>query len=97
MTRITQDDIIRMNTLYLKIKTYAGVARETGFSPTTVKKYIIPNFKPMEEVKVKKFEGDITLASIEFEKFRVPKWNEFILLTDEEIEEIKELWEEMVI
>ena len=39
--KVTEEDKILMNELYLKLKTYAAVARETGFSPTTVKRYII--------------------------------------------------------
>ena len=44
MKRVTIDDVIKINQAYLKHKTYAGAARETGFSPTTIKKYIIPDF-----------------------------------------------------
>ena len=39
--KVTEEDKILINELYIKLKTYAAVARETGFSPTTVKKYII--------------------------------------------------------
>ena len=42
--KVTPDDILQMNSLYLELKTYAAVARKTGFSAGTVKKYIIPNF-----------------------------------------------------
>ena len=47
--KVTPDDILQMNTLYLELKTYAAVARKTGFSAGTVKKYIIPNFAPATE------------------------------------------------
>ena len=47
--KVTPDDILQMNTLYLELKTYAAVARKTGFSAGTVKKYIIPNFTPAAE------------------------------------------------
>ena len=45
-TVIDDDLIIKMNELYLQIKTYAGVSRALGGtpSPSTVKKYIIPNY-----------------------------------------------------
>ena len=36
--RVTDEDIKKMNELYLEIGTYAGVAREVGFSGSTVKK-----------------------------------------------------------
>lgn len=53
--KVTPDDILQMNTLYLELKTYAAVARKTGFSAGTVKKYIIPNFTPATEKT--KWEG----------------------------------------
>lgn len=48
---VTQSDIYQMNVLYLKYHTYAAVAKETGRSAGTVKKYIVPNFsvKPIEK------------------------------------------------
>ena len=58
-TKVTQEDKIRMNELYLKYKTYAEVARQTGFSASTVKKYIIsdfilPQFFPKIKGKIKR-------------------------------------------
>ena len=55
--KVTPDDILQMNTLYLELKTYAAVARKTGFSAGTVKKYIIPNFAPAAEET--KWEGKL--------------------------------------
>lgn len=34
--KVTHEDIKKMNRLYLKLKTYAAVSREVGFSPSTV-------------------------------------------------------------
>lgn len=56
--KVTPDDILQMNTLYLELKTYAAVARKTGFSAGTVKKYIIPNFTPAAEKT--KWEGELS-------------------------------------
>ena len=50
MKFVTQADIKEMNRLYLELKTYAAVARVTGFSPSTVKKYIVPDFKIPENI-----------------------------------------------
>ena len=49
--RVSPDDIIRFNNLYLELKTYAGVARETGFSASTVKKYIIKDYTLLKLMK----------------------------------------------
>jgi len=44
--KVTQDDILQFNLLYLELGSYAAVARKTGFSAGTVKKYIVENFTP---------------------------------------------------
>lgn len=49
MGKITDEDVININKLYIKYGTYNGVANELGISPATVKKYIIPDFK-VEEI-----------------------------------------------
>ena len=47
--RVTEDEIIKMNELYLQYGTYSAVAREVGRAPSTVKRYIDPNFQKQEE------------------------------------------------
>ncbi len=44
MRVVKESDIKEMNRLYLELKTYAGVARVTGFSPSTVNNYIKKDF-----------------------------------------------------
>ena len=91
--KVTPEMIERINELYLTIKTYSGVSRALGGSPspTTVKKYIIPNFIPRNQVQVKKFSGNIPECPIH-------NINEISLsLTEEEAKEIEELKLEMVV
>lgn len=90
--RVTKDDVIKINELYLKHKTYAAVARETGFAPSTVKKYIDPNFA-LPKKEVKKF--DKSLPTVDFSIFRKPDWKDFMTLTAQEFDELHELWEEL--
>ena len=87
--RVQADDIVKMNELYKVIGTYAGVAREVGFSAGTVKRYIIADYVPQA-----------SMIPIEKREFVVPamgelvypkNWNDFLKLTDEEINDIKEL------
>ena len=92
--RVSPDDIINFNNLYLKYRTYAGVARETGFSPSTVKKYIIKDYSPAESTEVKKFNE---LPEFCPEIFRKKDWTSFLDMSEEEFEEVKELWKEMSI
>lgn len=93
--KVTQEDIINFNNLYLKLQTYAAVARETGFSASTIKKYIIPGYQPAEIKQIKKFTGE--LPDVDYTIFRKKDWAEFIQLSDEEVKEIEEFWEELVI
>ena len=54
--KVTNEDILRMNEAYYKYKTYAETARQTGFSASTVKKYIIPNWAPVAKNDIIKFD-----------------------------------------
>ena len=93
MKVVTYSDIKEINRLYIELKTYAAVARKTGFSPSTVKKYVDPNFKPVEEREIKRFEGP--LPEFDSSPFRCDDWRDLCSLSDKEVEEITELWEEM--
>lgn len=95
-TVVTQDMIKQINELYLKIKTYSGVAREVGIAPTTVKKYIIPNYQSEENIKKIIFKKE-DIPELSFEKFKnLEDWGSLCNLTDEEKEEVKELWNEIL-
>ena len=52
--RVTDRDIKLMNELYVKYGTYAAVAREVGFAPSTVKRYITPNYQPVVASNIKR-------------------------------------------
>lgn len=96
---ITNEQIIEMNELYLRIKTYAGVSRAMGGSPapSTVKKYIIPNYISKENRKNKVFHKD-DLPEFAKEDFNgVDNWGDLCLLSKDEEEGIKELWKELLI
>ena len=51
MARLTQEEIKKINELYLQYKTYAAVARELKRAPSTIKKYVDPNYQSEEEPK----------------------------------------------
>lgn len=91
--KVTDKDIIDMNEAYLLCKTYSGVATATGWSATTVKKYIIPGYTS-QKVKV---EYNITLPSIE-DTIKLLLGNEALCcVSEEERTELKELWKDMLI
>lgn len=95
--RVTKEDIIKMNELYCTLKTYAAVARATGFSASTVSKYIDKSYKPKAQIVEKKF----TLADLPEPDYSILRstvnWGDLCKLSDEEYEEIKQLWEEIQI
>ena len=93
--KVTHEDIKKMNQLYLKLKTYAAVSREVGFSPSTVKKYIIPNFTEIREENIIRFDCE-NLPKFSAEKFEgIDNFGDLCLLSTEEVDEIRELWNEL--
>ena len=94
--RLTEEDKIRINELYIKYGTYAEVARQTGFSASTVKKYVIPGYEPADIVKVEKF--DRPLPDFDPMVFVQKKeWSSFCEYTVEEAARIEKLWKEMAL
>lgn len=96
-SKVTNEDILRINELYYKYKVYAEVARQTGFSAGTVKKYVIPNWAPVASESIIRFNiaqlPDFTKAT---EIFRgISNYGNLCTLTDYEKEEVKKLWEEL--
>ena len=91
--RVDNDAIILINEAYLACGTYSGAAAATGWSPSTVKKYIIPNYKSDQKVE----EVDIELPPLEEIIEKLPPWYDITCLTPEEEKEIKQLWKEMIV
>lgn len=82
-----------MNEAYLACGTYSGAAKATGWSASTVKKYIIPDYKGEQKVEV----IDIELPPIEEIADKLLPWYDLTCLTPEEEKEIKQLWKEMLV
>ena len=93
MKRVGPDDIIKINEAYLACGTYSGAAAATGWSASTVKKYIISDYKSEQKVEA----IDIELPPIEEIAEKLPPWYDITCLTPEEEKEIKQLWKEMLI
>lgn len=94
--RITDEDKIKINELYLKFKTYAEVARQTGFAASTVKKYVIPNYISIENLEIHKFDKEIpnTYPNLPTNK---EEWVNLLSLTKEEWMGIEDLRKEILI
>lgn len=95
--KVTTDDIKQFNELYYKYKSYVEVARQTGWSASTVSKYVDKSYTPAAESDIKRFDKASmpTFSAIVFET--VSNLGELCVLSDEEKEEIKELWKELAI
>ena len=97
MKRVTNEDIIQINSLYYKYKNKAEVARITGWSSSTVSKYIDKNFKPIDETKIKRIGvndvPEFTTALFE----GVEDLGDLCVLSDDERIEIVDLWEEIAV
>lgn len=95
--KVTIDDIKQFNELYYKHKSYAEVARLTGWSSSTVSKYVDKNYTPTAESDIKRFDETLmpTFSTVVFET--IDNLGELCVLSDEEKEEIKELWKELVV
>lgn len=97
MARVTSEDILRMNEIYYKTHVFAEVARQTGFSASTVRKYIDINWKPVVSENIIKFEMD-DLPEFDTTCFKgIENYGDLCVLTEREQEEMKELWAELVI
>lgn len=93
MKRVGPDDIIKINEAYLACGTYSGAAAATGWSASTVRKYVISDYKSEQKVEA----VDIELPPIEEIAEKLPPWYDITCLTPEEEKEIKQLWKEMLI
>ena len=97
--KVTNEDILRINEIYYKTKVYAETARQTGFSASTVKKYVVHGWEPVLEVKIIHFDTSLLPNYKEAAKaFRgIDNYGELCVLSEKEEEEIKELWKELSI
>ena len=97
--KVTNEDILRINEIYYKTKVYAETARQTGFSASTVKRYVIPGWKPVAQENIRRFDMALLPDFKEAIKvFRgVDNYGDLCILTEHELQEIKELWSELVI
>ena len=94
--KVTADNIIDFNKKYYACHNYSQVARETGFSASTVRKYIDKNWKPIDETKRKIFNPKNLSDDFDTSMFvGIENFGDLCFLSKEEEEEIKELWEEL--
>lgn len=95
--KVTNEDILRINEIYYKTKVYTETARQTGFSASTIKKYVIPGWEPIKEESVIRFERS-QVPEFDFSTFKgIDNYGDLCVLTTEELEELKDLWRELAV
>jgi hypothetical protein len=95
--RVTSEDILRMNEIYYKTHVFAEVARQTGFSASTVRTYVDVNWKPVASKNIIKFNMN-DLPEFDTTYFKgLDNYGDLCVLTKHEQEEMKELWGELII
>ena len=95
--RVTSEDILHMNEIYYKTHVFAEVARQTGFSASTVRKYIDVNWKPIENENIIKFNMN-DLPEFDTTCFKgIENYGDLCVLTEREQDEMKELLKELVV
>ena len=95
MRRITDEDIIQINEAYLLCGTYSGAAKATGWSASTVKKYIISGYTSQIDAAAQ--ESMITLPDLDEVVTNLKQMVHATMLTSEEVLEVTELWKEMIV
>lgn len=98
-SKVTNEDILRINELYYKHKTYAEVARQTGFAASTIKKYVDKNWEPVKTDNIIHFDIAQLPDFIEAVKiFRgVDNYGDLCILNEDEKEQMKDLWKELAV
>lgn len=103
MAKISPEKIEEMCRLYQEIGVYSQVAKRVGSSPATVKKYVSlyldspKNSTAAAAKEIVPFSGEIpTMDDIITDDF-LQKFHSLLLcgLTDNELNELQQLWEEM--
>lgn len=94
--RVTPEDIKNINDVYYTTQSYSKTAEATGWSAATVRKYVISGYElepPKEEQRfdMSKFPEFFDTSELE----KTENLGEVCVLSDEEIEEMKEFWKEI--
>ena len=96
--RITLDDIKKINDLYYKYHNYAEVARQTGWSASTVRSYVDKNYNPVLEDQIHRFDPNTEMPDFDETLFEgLDNFGDLCVLSEAEEAEIKELWKEIVV
>ena len=97
MAVITSEKKIEINEAYLRLKSYAAVARECEVSASTVKKYVISGYISQKDIPITHCDKEACKKIVE--NFILTKDmlqdSQVLMLTKDEEKAIQELWKEL--
>lgn len=93
--KVTNEDIIQFNELYAKCGTYAEVARQTGWSASTIRKYITPGQVLTSAADIVRFDETLLVPFDPTLLVSTKEIGDLLTLTLDEQEAIRELWKEL--
>lgn len=89
--KVTADDIRKMNELYYQYHSYAEVARQTNWSPSTVRAYIDKNYSPIKEENIIRFNPATDMPTFSTAMFvNVDNYGDLCVLSEAERAELEE-------
>lgn len=96
--RITPEDIIIINETYLLCKTYSATAKATGWSASTVAKYVDKNYVSKSEIGENPHE-DVTIqpADLDAAMDYLLSHSNLSCLTEQERVDMKTIWRGMLV
>jgi hypothetical protein len=96
--RITVEDIRKINELYYKYHNYAEVARQTGWSASTVRSYVDKNYSPIMEDVIRRFDPYTDMKEFDETMFEhIDNYGDLCELSPDEEQEIRDLWKELIV
>lgn len=96
--RVTPEDIITINEAYLICKSYSATAKATGWSASTVSKYVDKNYVSKDEIGENSHE-DVTIqpADLDATMDYLLSHSNLSCLTEQERADMKAIWKGMLV
>ena len=95
--RVTPEDIITINETYLLCGSYSATAKATGWSASTVAKYVDKNYKSSAESAPASPAQPIEPAALDVALEYLLNHSNLSCLTEQERADMKEIWKGMLV
>lgn len=95
--RVTPEDIITINETYLLCGSYSATAKATGWSASTVAKYVDKNYKSSTESAPASPVQPIEPAALDVALEYLLNHSNLSCLTEQERADMKEIWKGMLV